>query len=134
MPDRWSHSVIACLGLAILISTWLVPSPLYAGEPTTEPVAAARPIAAELFADPAKYVGTRIEIYGLVIEADKMQRSFLLQDVSQRPLTVDAWRLPPIVAGDQVEIEGVLTQTAGGLVLVGTGVKRVQVVGGGGCG
>jgi hypothetical protein len=132
MPDRWSHHVVACLGLAILVSTWLVTSPLHAGGATTAP-AAERPIAAQLFADPAKYVGMRIEIYGLVIEADNAQRSFLLQDVSQRPLTVDAWRLPPIVAGDQVEIEGVLTQTAAGLVLVGTGVKHVQVVGGGGC-
>jgi hypothetical protein len=56
-----------------------------------------------------------------------------LQDVSQRPLTVDAWRLPPIAAGDQVEIEGVLEQTTAGLMLIAIGVKHVQVLGGGGC-
>lgn len=92
-----------------------------------------RPIVAALFAEPARYVGTRIEIYGLVISADSLRRSFLLQDVSQRPLLVEAMGLPPIVAGDQVEIEGELQSRSGNLVLVAHGVKRVRVTGGGGC-
>lgn len=131
MLDRWFRH-IACLGCAALIAASPVQGTVRAGEAGTA-TAAERPIAAALFADPAKYVGTRIEIYGLVIEVDTARRSFQLQDVSQRPLTVDAWRLPPIVVGDQVEIEGVLQRTSSGLVLVGTGAKRVQVVGGGGC-
>src|SRR5262245_43295067 len=83
-----------------------------------------RPIVAGLFAEPAKYVGRRIEIYGLVISADPGRRTFQLQDVSQRPLTVDASRLPRIVPGDQVEVLGEVQSAAGGLVLVGRRVKH----------
>jgi hypothetical protein len=92
-----------------------------------------RPIVAELFAAPAKFVGKRIEIYGLVIEAEPKRHTFQLQDVSQRPLTVDGARLPRIAVGDQVEIEGILQGSGKDLVLVAVGMKRVKVTGGGGC-
>jgi hypothetical protein len=59
--------------------------------------------------------------------------TFHLQDVSQRPLTVDGARLPRIAVGDQVEIEGVLQGSGKDLVLVGLAMKRVKVTGGGGC-
>lgn len=92
-----------------------------------------RPIVAALFAEPSRYAGMRIQIYGLVVSSDIAKHTFELQDVSQRPLTIDGRRLPPVVTGDQVEIEGTVHVTSAGLVLVGEHVKSVKVTGGGGC-
>lgn len=119
----------AIIRLVVLIAVggWCV---LHAAAVPAEP---SRPIVAELVANPDAYVDSRIEIYGLVIESNIAARSFLLQDVSQRPLLVDAHRLPPVAEGDQVQIEGVLRRTPKGLVLVGDTFKRVKVLAGGGC-
>jgi hypothetical protein len=119
------------MGLSALAAV-AEPGPANAAEAAKASVPA-RPIVAGLFAEPDKYLGTRIEIYGLVIAADPGRRTFQLQDVSQRPLTVDARRLPRIVAGDQVEILGELQSKGGSLVLVGLRVKHVKVLAGGGC-
>jgi len=124
--------VASCLAAIVAVAAaaaWTAPG--RAGE--AKAAAPARPIVAELFASPAEFVGKRIEIYGLVITLGPKLHTFHLQDVSQRPLTVDGARLPRIAVGDQVEIEGVLQGSGKDLVLVGLAMKRVKVTGGGGC-
>jgi hypothetical protein len=132
---RASTRNLMAVGFAALVAVaaaaaW--PAPGKAGEAKAA-AAPARPIVAELFASPAEFVGKRIEIYGLVITLGPKLHTFHLQDVSQRPLTVDGARLPRIAVGDQVEIEGVLQGSGKDLVLVGLAMKRVKVTGGGGC-
>lgn len=92
-----------------------------------------RPIVAEMVADPDAYIGTHVIIYGLVLESDLASRSFMLQDVSQHPIKVDGRNLPPIAAGDQVQIEGVLQRNASALVLRAEAITPVRVLAGGGC-
>jgi hypothetical protein len=122
--------LLICLAASVTAASATVPA--HAGEAVAA-AAPPRPIVAELFAAPAKFVGKRIEIYGLVISAEPKRHTFHLQDVSQRPLTVDGARLPRIAVGDQVEIEGILQGFGKDLVLVGLAMKRVKVTGGGGC-
>jgi hypothetical protein len=95
--------------------------------------AALRPIIAQMVAEPDKYIGHQIEIYGLVVESDTAAHTFMLQDVSQRPLLIDGKRLAPVVTGDQVELSGVLQANGKDLLLVARGMKRVKVIAGGGC-
>jgi hypothetical protein len=93
----------------------------------------ARPIIAQIVADPAQYVGRSIEIYGLVVDADVPSQTFMLQDVSQRPLQIDGRRIPLVISGDQIEVTGTIKVRGRDLLFEATSVKRVQVVGGGGC-
>jgi hypothetical protein len=92
-----------------------------------------RPIVAELYANPDAFIGAHIIIYGLVIQSDIGTRSFMLQDVSQHPLRIDAHDLPPIAAGEQVQLEGILERSANNLVFHAEELKRVKVLAGGGC-
>jgi hypothetical protein len=92
-----------------------------------------RPIIAQIVAEPEKYVDRQIEIYGLVVEADTAAHTFMLQDVSQRPLLIDGKKLVPVVTGDQVELAGILRMNGKDLELVASGLKRVKVIAGGGC-
>jgi hypothetical protein len=95
--------------------------------------AALRPIIAQMVAEPEKYIGHQIEIYGLVVESDTAAHTFMLQDVSQRPLLIDGKKLAPVVAGDQVELSGILHTKGKDLLLVASGLKHVKVIAGGGC-
>ena len=125
---RASTRNLTAVGFAALVAvaaTAAWPAPGKAGEAKAA-AAPARPIVAELFASPAEFVGKRIEIYGLVITLGPKLHTFHLQDVSQRPLTVDGARLPRIA-------EGVLQGSGKDLVLVGLAMTRVKVTGGGGC-
>jgi hypothetical protein len=92
-----------------------------------------RPIIAQIVADPEKYANHRVEIYGLVTESDAASRTFMLQDVSQRPLLIDGKKLPTVVAGDQVELIGILRANGKELSLAGKSLMHVQVIAGGGC-
>jgi hypothetical protein len=100
---------------------------------TTVPKIRSHPIVADLVANPDAYLGQPIIIYGLVIEADLAHHTFMLQDVSQHPLRVDAHELPPVLAGAQVQVDGKLERSQGKLVLFGESLKPVQVLAGGGC-
>jgi len=96
-------------------------------------LAAPRPIIAQIVAEPEKYAGRQIEIYGLVVESDTAAHTFMLQDVSQRPLLIDGKKLTPVVTGDQVELAGILRMNGKDLKLVASGLKHVKVIAGGGC-
>jgi len=124
MPiNRIYAAVLIILAFAIFAETAAKP-------PKT---AALRPIIAQMVAEPDKYIGHPIEIYGLVVESDTAAHTFMLQDVSQRPLLIDGKKLAPVVTGDQVELSGVLQANGKDLLLVARGMKRVKVIAGGGC-
>ena len=93
-----------------------------------------RPIIAQVIDAPQEFEGREVQIYGLVVGADIGHKRFMLQDVSQRPLLVDARALPTLVRdGDQVEVAGTIKAQAKSLSLEASDVKWVQVVAGGGC-
>lgn len=91
------------------------------------------PIAAELFAAPRAYAGKRIAIYGLVVEARRGGREFLLQDVSQKPLKVLRRDGLPTFAGDQLMVEGTVIVKRGKPLLEASRIEGTKVLGGGGC-
>ncbi len=92
-----------------------------------------KPIIAHLFANPALYDGRPVTIYGLVIDADANGRRFLVQDVSQMPLRVVMERGLPVIAGDQILIEGAFKANRGDPYFEARKVVPTKVLGGGGC-
>jgi hypothetical protein len=92
-----------------------------------------KPIIAELFADAARYDGRAITVYGLVIETAPLGRRFLLQDVSQMPLTVERTDGKLTLVGDQLLIEGEFHANGGAPYLRATAITPTKVLGGGGC-
>jgi hypothetical protein len=92
-----------------------------------------KPIIANLYADAAKYDGQQVTIYGLVIEAEKNGRQFMLQDVSQMPLKILKPDGLPVVVGDQILIEGVFRASRGDPYIEARQVTYTKVLGGGGC-
>lgn len=86
-----------------------------------------KPIIAQLYANPQDFIGRKIEIYGLVIESGA--DSFLLQDVSQRPLKVRG----NAKAGDQLTIIGTLRSEANSIIIIADSLRETKVVAGGGC-
>jgi len=91
------------------------------------------PIAAELFSNPDQFIGRKIAIYGLVIEARSGGAQFLLQDVSEMPLVVIAPVGEHVAAGSQLRVYGTIQRSQGQLVLRGDRVEAVRVLAGGGC-
>jgi len=96
------------------------------------PQADAYPIIAELFADPGRYEGRQVMIYGLVIESIS-NSTFLLQDVSQRPLKILGSEALKATVGDQLIVVGSFHSTSDGPYLSATALIPTQVVAGGGC-
>jgi len=92
-----------------------------------------RPIVADLVADPDSYFGKPVIIYGQVIKSDFSAGFFMLEDVSQHPLRIDARDLPPVRVGDQLLVVGTLERTKAGLSLLGKHLRPVRVLAGGGC-
>ncbi|RTL55235.1 MAG: hypothetical protein EKK40_00365 [Bradyrhizobiaceae bacterium] len=92
-----------------------------------------RPIIAQIVSQPEEFKGQKIELYGLVVGSNAAEKTFMLQDVSQRPLLIDGHSLPPIKTGDQVEVAGFVRHVGQEISLVAKSVKRVKVLGGGGC-
>jgi hypothetical protein len=92
----------------------------------------AYPIIAELFADPALYDGRQVTIYGLVIESVS-NSTFLLQDVSQRPLKILGSEGLKAAVGDQLIVVGSFHSGSDGPYLSATALIPTQVVAGGGC-
>lgn len=87
-----------------------------------------RPIIAQLFADPDRFAGRKIEIYGLVVESN-IRNEFFLQDVSQRSLRV----LGAAAVGDQLTVIGKINLSAQSLYLTAEQIIPTKVTGGGGC-
>jgi len=112
-----------------LLATWSLVVLLAA----TAAAATERPIIAGVVAEPARYLGRLIEIYGLVVRIEAHGRRFYLQDVSQRPLLVLAPEGRTAAAGDQLIVSGVLRRVNGELRLVAEKMTPARVIGGGGC-
>ena len=102
------------------------------GQSPDGPKADAYPIIAELVADPARFDGRSIVIYGLVIEADASP-VFLLQDVSQRPLRIVGNRKLKAKVGDQLMVVGVFHARPSAPYVSATSLFRTKVIAGGGC-
>ena len=102
------------------------------GQIADGPQADAYPIIAQLFADPVRYEGRQVMIYGLVIESDS-DSTFLLQDVSQRPLKILGSETLKAAVGDQLIVVGSFHSASDGPYLSATALIPTQVVAGGGC-
>lgn len=87
-----------------------------------------KPIIAQLFAEPARFAGRTVEVYGLVIQSDS-KSEFLLQDVSQRPIRV----IGTADVGDQVTVIGRFHSKPPSIFLAAERLSATKVVGGGGC-
>jgi hypothetical protein len=96
------------------------------------PPADAHPIIAELYADPARFDGRSVTIYGLVIETFP-NSIFLLQDVSQRPLKIVGSEKLKAAVGDQLIVVGSFHSAPGGSYLAARSIIPTRVLAGGGC-
>lgn len=93
---------------------------------------ASRPIIAQMLHDPTLYLSKPVTIYGLVIE--RLGRSsFVLQDVSQRPLKVVGGPRVRAATGDQVTVYGVLVRDRNDYYFAARSLIPTRVLGGGGC-
>jgi len=90
------------------------------------------PIIAQLYADPARYANRSVMIYGVVIETGP-GATFILQDVSQRPLSVVAYQKTKAAVGDQLIVLGFFHADANAPYLSAKALIPTQVVAGGGC-
>jgi hypothetical protein len=91
-----------------------------------------RPIIAGIFAEPAKYLGQRVEIYGLVVGVESGRR-FLLQDVSQMPMLITSPLGITVADGGQLIVKGIVKKIDGDIGIVAERLKHAKVLGGGGC-
>jgi len=87
-----------------------------------------KPIIAQLYAEPDRFAGRTVEIYGLVVRSDA-NSEFLLQDVSQRPLRV----IGAAAIGDQLTVIGKFHSLPHSVFLAAEKVVVTKVLGGGGC-
>lgn len=118
-------------GLRALLAVPVVVAAAYGGNELASrlsPIEPEKPIIAQLYANPESFLGRRIEIYGLVVE-NSGGDSFMLQDVSQRPLKVRG----SAKAGDQVTVVGTLRFEAGSIFVAAEALRETKVLGGGGC-
>jgi len=118
----------AALLLAVLFAAASALVFVFREIPTPSEPAVARPIIAQLFANPDTFAGKKVEVYGLVIQSDS-RNEFLLQDVSQRPLRV----LGHASVGDQVTVLGTVQTGGMAIYLSAESLKSTKVLGGGGC-
>jgi hypothetical protein len=96
------------------------------------PTAYAYPIIAQLYADPDRYAGHTVMIYGLVIGAQS-PTSFMLQDVSDHPLKIVGNSKVKANIGDQLIVVGVFHNESAGPFVAATSLIHAKVLGGGGC-
>lgn len=115
---------IAALAVAVGAAALALPGYFRDGEPG--PVA--RPIIAQLYAHPDKFIGLKVEVYGLVVQSEA-KGEFFLQDVSQRPLRV----LGDAAVGDQLTALGSLRADGQTIYLKADQLIPTKVTGGGGC-
>jgi hypothetical protein len=118
---RWRTVLVSVgvIGAAVLAAAAYFPR---------EPERLEKPIIAEIFAEPNRFSGRTIEVYGLVVQSDA-KSEFLLQDVSQRPLRV----MGKAAVGDQVTVIGKFHAASPAGFLAAEKLLATKVVGGGGC-
>ena len=90
------------------------------------------PIIAQLYSDPARYADRSITIYGLVVEKGS-NSTFLLQDVSQRPLKIVGSDELKAAVGDQLIVTGFFHANSDEPYIAAKTLIPTRVVGGGGC-
>jgi hypothetical protein len=91
------------------------------------------PIIAELLARPSAFAGKSITIYGLVIEANRSQTRFMLQDVSQQPLAIVGNERLKAKVGDQLIVTGTVRVVGKEVHVIARSLVATRVLGGGGC-
>lgn len=107
---------------------WLLATLILAGCAAIE-----RPIVAGVLAEPERYLGRRIELYGVVVRTESDGKRFYIQDVSQSPLLVQA---PPGAQANlygQYIVTGVLARIGGELGIAAERLTPARVTAGGGC-
>lgn len=92
-----------------------------------------RPIIAGILADPRKYLGHRVEIYGLVVGTEASGKHFFLQDVSGEPMPVIGPTGTFTVGGDQLIVAGTVRYIQGRLGIEADAIRLTRVLAGGGC-
>jgi hypothetical protein len=119
-------TLLLALGLALL------PGSQSRAQSNDEQQADEHPIIAQLYSDPARYADRSITIYGLVVE-EKANSTFLLQDVSQRPLKIVGSDELKAAVGDQLIVTGYFHPNSDEPYIVAKSLIPTQVVAGGGC-
>jgi hypothetical protein len=90
------------------------------------------PIIAQLYNNPGQFADRSITIYGLVVEKGP-DSTFLLQDVSQRPLKIVGNDEFKVAVGDQLIVIGFFYASPDGPYLAANALIPTKVVAGGGC-
>jgi hypothetical protein len=120
--------------LAVGVAVPVALSLALSGAPAAEPAhPRPTPIIAELYADPAVFVGKSVMIYGLVVEISPSRTEFFLQDVSQHPLRIVGNKRLTAKIGDQLVVVGRLRIAGQQPYLAADSVTATRVLGGGGC-
>jgi len=116
--------------LGALVFAWAI-----AHAQTTEKAhrAPERPIIAGVVAEPERYLGRRIELYGLVVQVEAEGKRFYIQDVSQRPMLVVAPQGKSAKLYDQYIVTGMLRRIDGELGIAAEQLTPTRVTAGGGC-
>lgn len=116
--------------LAALVFTW---ASSHAQTAEKARGALERPIIAGVVAEPQRYLGRRIELYGLVVQVGAEGKRFYIQDVSQRPMLVVAPRGKSAGLYEQYIVTGVLRRIDGELGIAAELLTPTRVTAGGGC-
>ena len=107
------------------LGAWLLMTLALAGCATID-----RPIIAGVLAEPDRYLGRRIELYGVVVKTEDDGKRFYLQDVSKRPLLVHAPRGEQADLHGQYIVTGVLGRMGDELGIAAERLTRARVTGG----
>jgi hypothetical protein len=91
------------------------------------------PIVAHLFADPDAFAGKTVSIYGMIVESEARGETFILQDVSQRPLRIVGSPSLTAKVGDQLTVIGTFRVERGSAFVAAQSLIPTRVLGGGGC-
>jgi hypothetical protein len=92
-----------------------------------------RPIIAGVVAEPERYLGRRLELYGLVVQVKAGGKRFYIQDVSQRPLLVVAPQGKSAGLHQQYIVTGTVRRIDGELGIAAEQLTPTRVTAGGGC-
>jgi len=93
--------------------------------------AADTPLIAELVATPEAFSGKTVTIYGLVVAVPEGGGSFMLQDVSQKPLRILTGKGMAVKVGDQVLVRGVFKVDGRQQYISAERIEPTKVTGGG---
>lgn len=116
--------------MAVFVFTW---AGSHAQTTEKAPAALERPIIAGVVAEPQRYLGRRIELYGLVVQVQAEGTRFYIQDVSQRPMLIVAPQGLSVGLYEQYIVTGVLRRIEGELGIAAEQLTPTRVTAGGGC-